>query len=448
MMLNWLERRAHVLLIALVTVGVVLRLVLAVLSPQPYGYVFDLYHRAIQFLYTMGRLPQAKDCWVCAHPPLLTLLGWPFYWLGMWFGGPEPKVALRCVSVIPLACGAIAAVYSYRLLQLLRFAKPYRVLGAGLVLSFPCLFISSYGIESDILLTALMTVALHGIMSYHLSLGATGPRHALGLGMLIGLALLTKYSAMVALATAGAVIVISAFRRTPRRALADGALLLATSLAICGWKYADNIAKYRTPFAANGMAVTGFAVADKRFHFDIYEFGSFRLRDTLALWGARAPDGKLTNFPVYYSVFTTLHAQAWTDMSFFSVPSRHGLKLPPYPRKRIPEWVLSSVLVLGIVPTVLALLGVAVTLRRRLLWPLPVYCLLGLGSYLWWFAAQETWSLKTKYILFLLPVYVCYTLLGIRCLRSWWAPLGEAAALLLAGTIVAAHAFQLAFAIG
>ena len=32
MMLNWLERRAHVLLIALVTVGVVLRLVLAVLG--------------------------------------------------------------------------------------------------------------------------------------------------------------------------------------------------------------------------------------------------------------------------------------------------------------------------------------------------------------------------------------------------------------------------------
>ena len=51
----------------------------------------------------------------------------------------------------------------------------------------------------------------------------------------------------------------------------------------------------------------------------------------MALTRNEVPPGYLTDLPFYRSVWTTLHAMAWSDMSFFSDPSRHGFR-----RNRIP----------------------------------------------------------------------------------------------------------------
>ena len=72
----------RVAIAVLIGAGVIVRVVLAVKSPQPYGYVWDFYHEGIQVLYEKGRLPLATDCWQCYHPPLFYLAGWPFYDLG------------------------------------------------------------------------------------------------------------------------------------------------------------------------------------------------------------------------------------------------------------------------------------------------------------------------------------------------------------------------------
>src|SRR5215210_4234553 len=79
---DWAGRHQSALLLVLVGLAAFLRVLLALRSPTPYGYVFDFYHEAIQKTYSLGHLPNAADCWQCYHPPLHPLLGLPLYMLG------------------------------------------------------------------------------------------------------------------------------------------------------------------------------------------------------------------------------------------------------------------------------------------------------------------------------------------------------------------------------
>jgi hypothetical protein len=105
---------------------------------------------------------------------------------------------------------------------------------------------------------------------------------------------------------------------------------------------------------------------------------------------------------------------AWTDMSIFSVHSRHGDPSLPYPDKTIPRALVACVLVLGLLPNLLTLLGLWHSWRAPGRWPLTVYGGLSLATYAWWVIAQDSWALKTKYLLFLLPVYALLATEGVE----------------------------------
>jgi 4-amino-4-deoxy-L-arabinose transferase-like glycosyltransferase len=447
---DWAREHESTLLLMLVALGAILRGLLALRSPTPYGYVFDFYHEAIQKLYSLGRLPGAADCWQCYHPPLLPLLGLPFYALGkMMLGGPAGLAdpALRFVAPLALACGGATAWYSYRILRWYRFRGMDLVLGTGLILAFPCLFISSYGIEADILLTALMTAFFFYLLEFLHPRRRVGAGSVVRLGALAGLACATKYTGLLAPAI---LIVLTGLYMLARR---DGASLVRrTSLAlvVCAvvgsWRYVDNLQRHHTLLFANGSAQQGFAVANRPSFWSQYDFHTLRVGELWRLTHGRVPPGDLTNLPFYKSVWTTLHAMAWGDMSFFSDPSRHGYYRKPYPRKAINPTLAFSVLLLGLVPNGLAVAGFLVTLRRPLLWPLAVSSALALAAYIAWFLAQESWALKTKYLLFLLPAYVVYTLFGLRWIRRLSRRAADVAVLLLALLIVAAHLYLLNFA--
>src|SRR5215471_12909234 len=103
----------------LAALGALLRVLLVVRAPTPYGYVFDFYHEGIQKLYLLKQLPTAADCWQCYHPPLFFLVGVPFYAIGRQFvdsGVTLADPALWFVSVVPVACGTATAYFSYRIL--------------------------------------------------------------------------------------------------------------------------------------------------------------------------------------------------------------------------------------------------------------------------------------------------------------------------------------------
>jgi hypothetical protein len=236
----------------------------------------------------------------------------------------------------------------------------------------------------------------------------------------------------------------------PRRVLAvrDTVLVIGVCCVVGGWKYVDNFRHYGTLLYANGTAAQGFGITDGPQLRGHYEFTTLRLSALMRMVSPRAGRGELTTFPVYQSVPTTLHALAWSDMSFFSEPTRHGDPSHPYPRKRVSVSLIRTVLVLGFVPELLAIVGFIVTLRRRIFWPLTVVCAVAISAYTWWFISQEAWGLKTKYVLFLLPPFVVYAVSGLAWLSKHAPVVSVVAGTLVAALVLVTHCYLLAFALG
>jgi hypothetical protein len=439
------------MVLAVAGVAVALRILLAVRSPTPFGYVWDFYADGVEVLYSRGRLPIATDCWQCYHPPLFYVLGWPLYALGRLIApGAAREAGLRVLGVLPLVCAGVTIYYGYRLLRLFRCRGGSLIAGLSMLAVFPCLFISSYGAEADILVTAILSA----LMFYLARDAGRQPRPGLvpplRLGVLAGLAAATKYSGLVGLAVVLTVLGLHALTGR-RRALALAQIAVVTAACVCvgGWKYVDNERWYGTPLKANGSAAASFTLKPRAAISRRYEFLSFRLGELLDSVGMHAASGMLTRLPVYYSVPTTLHGLGWSDMNFFSEPTRHGDPSQPYPLKHQVWAITASVLVLGLAADALAVAGFVLTIRRRRFAPLSAFVLLGIGAYAWWFLGQAEWGLKTKYVLFLLPAFALYISVSLAWLwRRAPAALALGAAALVAALVIVAHVYLAIFAIG
>jgi 4-amino-4-deoxy-L-arabinose transferase-like glycosyltransferase len=453
-LLAWIDRHSRPALGALIAAAFGLRVLLAVHSPTPYGYVFDYYHEGVQLLYEHGGLPQSTDCWQCYHPPLFYLAGLPFYATGQWLadtGRAGPDARLRVLSLLPLLSGAVILYYGWRLLRLFRQRGAHLILGVALLAGLPALFITSYAVEADILIAAILAAFI-----YYLVRDFTRPHlatsgAALRLGLLAGLAMATKYSGLLALVGAGAVLGLQTLTGPARpRAVRNGVIVLLAALAIGSWKYVDNQRHYGTPFFANGPAAEGFQLRQKQFRWERYDFLTLRLPQLIQVTAGCGPLRPLTELPVYYSVWTTLHGMTWTDMSVFSVPRRHGYGAEsPYSWRTISYPVIVLVLTLGLLPQALAIAGFAITIRRPSFYPLTIMVVASLLVYFSWVVPQPWWALKTKYLLFLVPAYVLYVLIGLRWVRRALPSIGARLVVaLLVAAIVIAHIYVYQFARG
>ena len=446
---RWCATHERSLLLILLINAIALRAVLVMWSPAPFGYVWDFYYEGVRHLARTGRLPAAADCWQCYHPPVFYLLGLPAYVFGRWVGSDAPGIdvdGLRWLAGLATIASGVTLYYGYRLLRLFRCRGVSIVAGFGLLATFPCLFISSYGAEADIVLTAVLSAFLYYLTrDFRRSPSAVA---AFRLGALAGIAAATKYSGLVAVVSAAVVVGVRAVENRSSMPIRSGAIVILTCVLSGGWKYVENYSRYGRPLFANGSAVQGFTIGSRPEYRDQYEFTTFRLGELMRLFTARAPRGPLTNLPIYHSVPTTLHALAWSDMTFFSEPTRHGDLSHPYPRERIPLVLTRSVLLLGLVPEVLALAGFLVTIRRRTFLPLTIMCAVSLVAYAWWFASQSQWALKTKYVLFLLPAFVVYAVVGLAWFSRRTPRVGLAAGVLIAILVAVAHLYLLAFAVG
>jgi hypothetical protein len=438
-----LTRRQRVVLAAVLGVAATALVCLAVGSPQPYGYVYDFYHLGVKVVYDEGRLPRPDDCYVCSYPPVFYAAGWPFYALGHWsqdvlgIGNP-----VRVLSVLPILCGIVIVWFGARLLTVLGRRGWELVLGVALLASFPCLLISSYGVEADIVLAAVMVVFTYYCVRWW-RYDERGVVPVVRLGALAGLAIATKYQGVAAVGAVGVLFAVKALRSADRRqVLAMGLLCLVTALAVGGWKYADNQRRYGTPTYGN-------SVGERTLYLDRYELATVRPSALMRLWGPDPPEGTLTDQLVYRSVPTTLYAQAWTDMTFFSDPTRHGDLSMPYPARSMARGLVAAVLLAGLVPTALTVVGAVATVRDRRQWPLVVVALISWAAYAWWVVGQPIWALKTKYLLYLAPVYVVWALAGLDVVRRRAGRLpGTVVTGALWATVVIADVYVLQFALG
>ena len=444
-----IRRREGIIIGSLVVVAVVLRGLLVAFAPTPFGYVWDFYADGIRVLYTEGRLPLATDCWQCFHPPFFFIAGLPFYSLGKWIAPESEVLALRLTGALSLMSAAVTIYYGYRLLRLYRCRGASLVIGTALLLAFPCLFIGSYGAEADILLTAILSAFTYYLARYAARPTTASLADAARLGVLVGLAASTKASGLASVVTLAVVMgggLLAA--RNRRRALHQAALSVLIVMVLGSWRYVDNWLRYGDPLHANGTASAGFSLTSRANWGREYEFTTFRLGALRRAIGPHPQTGtNLTDLVVYDSVLTTLHALAWSDMSFFSVRSRHGSAEDPYPWKSIPPNLTLAVILLGFVPSALAILGFVATLTRWRLRPLAVFGLVTVAAYVWWLLPQPSWALKTKYILFLLPQYILYVAVGLAWLTRRVAALGVLASSLLIALLALLHVYLYAFAV-
>ena len=114
----------------------------------------------------------------------------------------------------------------------------------------------------------------------------------------------------------------------------------------------------------------------------------------------------------------------------------------------ISRWLIGSVVYLGWIPPCGGRIILIATLRRREYLPLLMMLMLTMTSYLAWVVAQDAWALKTKYLLFLLPVCVAYAMAGLQWVLSRTRAGGGVVLLGLAVLVLAAHLYLYAFAVG
>ena len=151
------------------------------------------------------------------------------------------------------------------------------MLGVALVLTFPCLFISSYGPDADIVVTAAMTAFLLAFTRFVAEPRRQTWQGAMWVGALAGLAASAKYSGLIALATAGVVMGLRMlFSRDRLRTLAYAAIIAGVAIAIASPKYVDNWRHHGTPLFANGSAGDAFS-STREYYWDDYDFSSFSI---------------------------------------------------------------------------------------------------------------------------------------------------------------------------
>jgi hypothetical protein len=471
---NWFEKNYLSVLVALIAIAVATRVALIMGAPRPFGYVWDLYHEGVVWTYVHGKLPLPSDCGECYHPPLLFACGVPLYAFGASVLKGGAAQGLRLLSLFSMICSGFVIYYCHQILRLLRQSGGWLLLGVAFALVFPCLFIGSYAAENDMLLTALMSAFFYELCRYHLHPASSGWRAPICMGLLAGLSSLTKYSGLLTLVVAVLVIgprLCAGCRR--RRTARDLLVVVSIAVAVCGWHYVRNFDLRKKvllgpPWDADVFNIDMAKVVRNK---NRYDFHSFKVKEVVDLYSSEKV-GTLNDFAVYDGVFTTLNALAWTDMSFFSIPSRHGWKLPvhyaedgpdipmvattPASAPRVPVYIpknvstrlVDLVLRLGVIPTLLAFAGLLATRLRRSLQPFGVYAAVSLGVYVWWFLAQPSWALKTKYILFLLPVYIAYAILGLRAAYRLDRRIGVAAIIFLIAALFANEAYLWMFALG
>ena len=215
-----------------------------------FGFDRDGHQQYIDYILQKKTLPLADEGWQMYQPPLFYVLSAliiePFGWSA---SADSALLVLRWFSVL---IGLAHLVLIFLCLRLLFPSQPSRqVVGlvvAGLLPANLCL---SHHVTNENLAAVFVTAALYFCLRALRKQGASGGLAAAA-GACLGLALLTKFSAVLAVPL---VIVALAWPRagTPRasNAVTSVTLMLASMLVVCGWHFVRVWHRFGTPLIGN-----------------------------------------------------------------------------------------------------------------------------------------------------------------------------------------------------
>ena len=282
-----------------------------------------------------GRLPLADQGWEAYQPPLFYLMA--AGWLRLWgrsaldpAGDPD---ALALLAALGGLAAALQCALVWASLRRLFPERPHRaVLGTVLAAFLPAqLYLGQY-------VTNEGWLALWSSAALCLAL--------LGLGAVLGLALLTKFSALLTLAAVAAVLAGRLLVRGERKPAAYlrtvGAVLLG-ALLISGWHYARVTTRFGSPLIGNWDRATGYAW---------WQDPGYRTAGDLLRGGSALGEPVWSAF---HSIPDALYSTLWAD------GLQGGAALlaagPPWDRE-----LMAAGLLLALVPTAGLLLGLGAAL--------------------------------------------------------------------------------------
>jgi hypothetical protein len=160
------------------------------------------------------------------------------------YADSETARAVHLLRLISVGLGLVTLVIAYKIFRLMWPHHPLlRLLALGILATWPQFVYATSAISNDVLLIALLTTALWlGLRIVH---EEPSWKMGLGLGVVLGAALLTKFSALV---VAAVVILPLVVNRRGWRVIPSLALSV---IVLSGWWYARNWQRYGDP---TGMA--------------------------------------------------------------------------------------------------------------------------------------------------------------------------------------------------
>ncbi len=320
----------------------------------PLGAGFDIagHVEYISHILTHGRVPLATEGWQFFQSPLYYGVSAPLVWLGVKIAPIETVAAF--LRVVPLLCGMLQIEVAYRVA---RHVFPGRadlqifmvVLAGALPMN---IYLSRYiGNEP---LAALLS-AITFLLCLRLAQPMKGENLRwvpLQIGVVFGLALLTKVSAML---MGGAVVIalaVHGLTRTEARSsllqqLAPFLWAGGATIAIAGWYYARNWVVLGRPFVGGWDVSRGFVWWQEPGYRIAGDFSSF---------------GHVLSQPIeagLESVPGGLFASLWCDTFLSSAILRTSA--PPWDYA-----LLVMSVALAVFPALLLIMGLGVALRRSL----------------------------------------------------------------------------------
>ena len=361
----------------------------------------------VELLLDDWTLPAPDALWAAAHPPF-------FYWmaagLGRALGAPGKEATVHAVRIAGSAAALGIALLAAWGVGRLDPATPRRAfLAAGLLVFLPVHVYMSAMLSEEIWVALLTSGLLVGVaLDLAQDRAASSPARAAALGVLGGLALLTKLSGLIGVLAAASAYAVEGWRRGEVRAgLARGLALGAVAAAVGGWFYLRNLVAYGYLYPQ-----------DLEVHAVMFRMppGTRTLVDYLWIPLATFRDPQVFAPDLLRSVWGTTYVTVWFDAH------RHFL---PGSGEAVTR-AGTALAVLGLLPTAAFLAGVARGVRRFLAGPggpdavLLAAVALTLAGYVG-FTASNPWYATVKGS-FLLGLCVPFAWYASEVLADWTRP--------------------------
>jgi hypothetical protein len=215
---------------------------------------FDVNHHLayLAFLREKGAVPLPTDGWSMYHPPLFYAASAAMAWLGDLLSGGEPSPIF--LKLVPFLSGIGTIWVAFELARRLFPEDPRtQVFAAVFAAVLPMSVYSSAYFSNEMPHAFLVGLVLLVTVDLLLAVRAS-PWKSAALGLLVGLAALTKFTALAIAPVALFFLVAKLLiveRASPARVSGLAALFVVTFLCVAGWFYARNWIHFGSPVVGN-----------------------------------------------------------------------------------------------------------------------------------------------------------------------------------------------------